>query len=407
MKLPSPSKLDLALACAFPFNGGLRWPGFDVGSNSTATQHGKAVHLVAERHGKGEAYDVEAIAAEHDLRGKEADTFRATAAGLVKRIDEARAGGIDEEHFELRVAYDVVRDSARVIGERERAYQSEQVGLIDWLYRSGSTWVVVDYKTGRAARAQRASETQQVRWYGVAVRALKGADEVACQLWHANDEGVWVDGGHFFAWDLDIIHEEQFGLVERVKRPSLPVFGIHCREMYCPVVSQCPAAQRAQLALDHASELRYPLSTEFQSVEHAAYVWEVADFIIAAGKHLKNVAANRIKQHGRPVELEHYKARLGIVVHEGNESIECNSDTAQILQRHLGADAKDAIDLSTSKKAIETVASRIAPRGKKKALATAIFDDLRAAGTLKRRAEWSEVGLIEICDDEDNSNEAA
>lgn len=407
MKLPSPSKLDLALACQYPFNGGLRWPGFDAGSNSTATQHGKAVHLVAERHGKGEAYDVDTIATEHDLRGKEADTFRATAAGLVKRIDEARAGGIDEEHFELKVAYDVVRDSARVIGNRERAYQSEQVGLIDWLYRSGSTWFVVDYKTGRAARAQRASETQQVRWYGVAVRALKGADEVACQLWHANDEGVWVDSGHFFAWDLDIIHEEQVGIVERVKRPSLPVFGIHCREMYCPVVSQCPAAQRAQLALEHASELRYPLSTEFESVEHAAYVWEVADFIIAAGRHLKNVAANRIKQHGLPVDLEHYGARLGIVVHKGNETIDCNKATAEILQEHLGGLASEAIELSTSKKAIAKVASKVAKRGDKKRLADRIFDELREAGTLARRSDWTEVGLLEVGGADEDDNEAA
>ena len=109
-------------------------------------------------------------------------------------------------------------------------------------------------------------------------------------------------------------------------------------------------------------------------------------------------------------ELCEKSSRAIEIVHNGNETVECNATTAEILKRHLGANAKDAIDLSTSKKAIERVAGKVAPKGKKAQLARSIFEELREAGTLTRRSDWTEVGLIEAGPDddcEDNGNEAA
>lgn len=412
MKLPSPSKLDLAAQCAYPFNGPVRWPGFDEGSNRTSTNHGRAVHEVAELTGKGEPVDVDAIATKHDLRNKDAATFKACAGVLVERLAKVRAENwIEAEFFELKIAYDVQKNEARVIGKNDRAYKTEQVGMIDWLYFSGGTWYVVDYKTGRGARQTRASDTEQVRFYGIAIRALKGAETVTVQLWHVDDESVWIDSATFHPWDLDDIYREQRDLLERIRTSEpMPVLGAHCRDLYCPIVSQCPAMQAALARIDERVALKYPLTTEFESVEHAAYVWEVADFITAAAKQLKACAEASVKAHGRPVRLEHYGKLLGMVVHNGNETVECNATTAEILKRHLGANAKDAIDLSTSKKAIERVAGKVAPKGKKAQLARSIFEELREAGTLTRRSDWTEVGLIEAGPDddcEDNGNEAA
>lgn len=409
MKLPSPSKLELAKICRFPFNGPIRWPGFDAESGSTATQHGRAVHLVAELTCKGEPVDLDKIAADHSLRGNDDETFRKCAAKLVEKLTAVRsAGTIEEEHFEISLAYDVEKNAARVLGPKDRVRAGEQRGHIDWLYRAGGLWVVVDHKTGRAARSTRCAETEQMRWYAVAVRALHGVDEVAVQLWHVTDyDDVWIDPAHFFAWDLDVIHTEQLEIVESVKRPSLPVFGVHCADMYCPILSQCPAAQKAVTALEQATNLRHPLSTTFESAEHAAYVWEMADIIIAAGKHLKTAAAARIKEHGLPLALMSGE-RVGIIQKRGVDKIKCDATTAQILQDHLGNAAKDAVKLSTTKKAIRAVANKVANRGDKGKLAARIFDDLREAGTLTKRPDWPEVGLLGAAqDDDDDDDEAA
>jgi hypothetical protein len=406
VKLPSPSKLDLALVCQTPWNGGLRWPGFDAGSNKVATQHGRAVHLVADLHCKGEPVDVDKIAADHELRGKDDETFRKCTERLLAKLSEVRGLGIDEEHFEVAVAYDVVTDTARFLGPKDRAHRGEQVGKIDWLYRTGGLWFVVDHKTGRAARSVRCKDMQQMRWYGIAMRALFKVTEVAVQLWHVSeDDDVYIDPAHFNDWDLDIIRDEQLAIVESVKRPSLPVYGVHCADLYCPVISQCPAVKAAIVKLDESVAPLFPLvASGFESAEHAAYVWEIGHILRAVGHHLTTGAAARIKQHGLPLELMNGE-RVGIRLKRGTEKIKCDATTAQILQDHLGNAAKDAVKLSTTKKAIRGVANKVAKRGDKGKMAERIFNDLREAGTLSKKPDYPEVGLLGAAHDDDEDDD--
>jgi hypothetical protein len=115
-------------------------------------------------------------------------------------------------------------------------------------------------------------------------------------------------------------------------------------------------------------------------------------------------AAARIKQHGLPLELMSGE-RVGIRLKRGTEKIKCDATTAQILQDHLGNTAKDAVKLSTTKKAIRAVANKVAKRGDKGKMAERIFNDLREAGTLSKKPDYPEVGLLGAAHDDDEDDD--
>ena len=201
--------------------------------------------------------------------------FRAVAGNLLAWIDETRAD--TRGAAEVAYAYHVENGTGRVMKRADHrdysdARPGELVGTADLVMRDGERIVVVDFKTGVRARDTGAADTMQMRFLGLAVARAYNAAEVDVMLLHVDEGGVYPDVAALTAWDLDDTADDLRALSTALASQSVPRPGVHCTGMYCPIVAQCPATKAAMAAVDKAASLRFPMSVEITSAEHAADV---------------------------------------------------------------------------------------------------------------------------------------
>lgn len=352
--IPSASSLDLAMGsngqgCLHAFTAGQTYPD----QPHEVFAFGNAGHKVSELAIAAEAIDIEKIAAEHGL-----------SAAAAKRLDRLsdhifdRIGSLIRDGWalwaEVPFAYDAISGKARILASRgHRDYMAaaptEFASTADIVAVRRGEVRVEDWKTGRKRRYDGVS--WQLRCGGLALARLVGADSVGVSMLYVDEDGVFDDAAELDCWALDETSAALRSLWHRIQEgPVPPVPGAYCAEHFCRGLGHC-AATRAALA-----EMRDSAAVRIASLEDAARVWAMlsaAEGALKAAKaQIRDMAA---KSGGIPLQ----NGRRLVVVQQERESIRLDEDSAAMVRE---AGAADALELSTTKAALERTLAKPAAR---------------------------------------------
>lgn len=382
MKLPSPSKLDLFQECSFPWTGGVAWPPFR--GKGEPARFGDAVHEAIALDCQGIGLDFEALAEKHEIR-TQGDRARLEAT-VGHALELTGLDTFDRREAELKVAFDIERNEARLISQNWDKAAGEQAGDVDYLLFVGADRLIVrDWKTGRRAMRRRIEETGQVLWYASALSALYDVNDIRIELAHVNDHGVHVDYAEFDAFALDDVRGRLRRLLEEGARRMVPVYGTHCRELYCPIVGSCPAVEAALVEVEQRASMRLEWSTTPTSDEHAAELYMRALMVRSAADQVLDGVGKHCKRGA--VKLPSGKW-LGYVERRGADRMKVTDDFRAALKDALGAAADECFELKTTKTAIEKVVSKVAKRGQKGKTVEALMAKAAETGALIKGAPF-------------------
>ena len=379
MFLPSASKLDLAYRCTFPWTGRVRWP---PRTAFAAADFGTAVSRIAEAAVRDTAADLT------DLSFGESDRRRLGIIGglLLEQLDLDNDVGREPE---VAVAYDVAAGTARLLrstGPRDYSdvRQGELVGTSDLerLTPAGRR-VVRDWKTGRYMLGVRPADSGQLRFLGLAAARRHGVDEIDVEIAQVDEDGIRISHDTLDAFTLAGVADELRELWARIGAGGVPCPGHWCADHYCPIVAECPATQAAVIAVAKASEVRFPLSVEIVSPEHAAYTRERLQ---AVEKAVAGIWA-ALEQYARTTPVPAGDGRFWGVVERSRESISLEKPEAMAaLRAALGEFGfATAVECKTSKAAIhKAAAAQAQKRGEAKKVETALLDELRLLGAVRQ-----------------------
>ena len=380
MFTPSASKLDLAYHCTFPWTGRVRWP---PRTASPAADFGTAVSRIAEAAVRDTTADLT------DLSFGESDRRRLGIIGglLLEQLELDNDVGREPE---VAVAYNVAAGTARLLrstGPRDYSdvRTGELVGTSD-LERvtPAGRRVVRDWKTGRYMLGVRPIDSGQLRFLGLAAARRHGVDEIDIELAQVDEDGIRITRDTLDAFALAAAADELRALWARIASgPGVPCPGHWCADHYCPIIAECPATQRAIEAVAAAAAVRFPLSVDLQSPEHAAYVRERLQ---AVEKAVAGIWA-ALEQYARTTPVPAGDGKFWGVVERARESISLEKPEAMAaLRAALGEFGfAAAVECKTSKAAIhKAAAAQSTKRGEAKRVETALLDELRTLGAVRK-----------------------
>ena len=148
---------------------------------------------------------------------------------------------------EVAYAYDPQTGEARELGSGlQRDYSGAKAGemamTMDARNMSDGA-LIIDWKTGKQANAERAKDHGQGKLLALAVARAHGLDAVAFEIVHVATTGITVDRALYDGFALDDYAEELRDIDCRVRAGQQePNPGTHCHSLWCPIVAGCPAA---------------------------------------------------------------------------------------------------------------------------------------------------------------------
>ena len=350
MKLPTASGLDRAIACP----ASVTLP--QAPSTGAAAGAGSAIHAYLA----DPAHDLLSVPDEH----------RAACDAVDLSVLPAGA----EWGHEVALAWDADTGRARELGrDLGRRYpetaESEYVGTADVIGLTPKGVHVYDYKTGWGALPHPA-ENRQLRFLALAAARAYGRDSARVALIRLHD-GVpryqWAD---LDALDLDLTAAE-LRQARGAWVPGAPINqGDHCT--YCPAFDACPA----KLAL-----FRQAVDMPAITGENAAAVYVRAEAVAQVLGRVRAALEMRAREH--PIELPDGRV-YGPVVSE-RESVDPIVTQATLTRLHGPDVAAKALDLKSSKAAIERAIATVAKRGEKAKLVAAALAEIGAAGGIETK----------------------
>lgn len=242
MKLTA-SKIDLARACAYPFRADVEWP--EEKERSHYATLGTAFHLLAERHLSGSL-----ATPEQTLQAVGFD--EETIASAIELYDVA-SSHLDElprhTRTEVKFAYDPrTGDAIELASCGPRDYAEAPAGwiagTIDFYVADDSGVYVGDFKTGWSNYTNRVDDNGQLAWGALAVASLTGHKSARVGIWKVHTESVAKYGDTHTEQDMQWWRGMMEELLERIDGKPEPVPGPHCTKKFCPLLAQCPEAQR-------------------------------------------------------------------------------------------------------------------------------------------------------------------
>jgi len=413
MRLPSASRVGLAAHCLYPWTSDHPWDDGD----SPAAAFGRAVHACAELL---PGFDERQIASDLGIDCDDVVPLIYALAAHAHGLSEADAkrlpmyvshiSGVVLEagrtacvRAEVAIAYDVMTMHARCaargeVRDRSRRGPDEMILIIDLLVEGAQAWAI-NWKTGRSARYEHPRDSPQLRAEALAVYRLLGRAPRA-SIGAVDEDGVIMRSHDFTTWELDTIAAELMELRRRqIEEPSVPRPGMHCRDLYCPMVSRCPATRGALAAVDRPSELPMPLGgIAIRSDEHLRSVRERVALIEEGLPHIKRAMREYLVKRGA-VEVTP-GVYYGPVEHKGRERVDLEVPGAtEVVERHLGPEAaKEAVEVSASKTSLARGVRAAAEVGQRAAMERALLGELRAVGAIKEGSPY--VTLEEFRKDE-------
>jgi RecB family exonuclease len=403
--LPSASKSDLAALCAFPWNGGKRWPAY---VERPEQRFGKAFHAIAEAIARA-LQDVGEIVSDLDvgvtwaaemfgLGAKEREQLQAMAQRILELLASDDAVWRMPEPI---YAVNVETLAVRVLEDRRDRRPSERIAIADLVFmRADGRLVVREYKTGRAARTKRAGEAAQTRLLGYAAARALGHDSVRVEFVHVEPERLLLDGVDLDELDFCVVEGQQAELVDRLRAPPAPNPGPWCEQGYCPIQATCPATQ-AMVTRVEQEVLRVPFVREPQTPEEAGALRAAVQLVRAWADE----AETRWKAMASRGPIP---AGPGLVVvaqeRQGDEELTDSDEVLQVITDEVGALVVDGDEarraeaqrasytVKVSKASIErAIRKALGARPARGALGRAqgrILDRLRAAGHIRRGGRY-------------------
>jgi len=214
-------------------------------------------------------------------------------------------------------------------------------------------------------------------------------DVVDVVLLHVSEDGVHPSEAHLDAWELELARAELRGTLAKVDEGGSPSPGRHCSTRYCPIVGECPATQRALSEVQSAADAQLPMGLTIESPEHAARVRHGIKAVEKALEQYRAALYAYVTEHGA-IEVAP-GILFGRIERDGNERIDAEVVGAvSAIQELLGEHADLALDISTSKAAIErgarayVKAHGVAGRGALKTVVDPVLARLRDIGAIKQ-----------------------
>ena len=364
MSLPSASQIARAILC--PGSEGL--PHADTISD--AGEGGAAIH----------AY----LADPTHLLALVPEMYRDACESI--ELDKLPKG---EWASEVAFAWNHETDEARELGRNlKRRYpqtlDSEYVGTADLVGLTADEVVILDWKSGRS-RLPQPSENWQLR-----ALALFAARAYGRQSARVGIVRTWsperFQTAAFDALDLAGFAAELHEMPDRWAAGGGLVQGDHCG--YCPAFEHCPA----KLALWATAGIQGPSITP----ENAQAVYIRAEAVAQILGRVRAGLAMYAKEH--PISLPDGMV-YGPVV-KSTEHVDPFVVQAELTKLHGAKVAELALDMETSKAAIDRAIATIAPKWQKAKLVREAVDAVRAAGgvtvtTKESIAEHKEQHAIE------------
>lgn len=365
MRLPTASKIALASSCSFSWSA--QAPRAPREAFSAAADKGNAVHAVAEALVRGEAVEWATLDPEVAALSRGAEAF-------------LRDHAHENRRAEVPLAYDVETGKAREMpGGKHRAYStaraSEVVGTTDIL----ATATILDWKTGRGVRSERAGESPQLRTLALAAARAFGWREVQVGYIHLEQGDYLADLETLGAWELDEHADLLARIHDEIKTGGqVPRPGPHCHDGWCPIRSVCPATTAALAKIDAAAAAFVPASFVVANDDDARRARVCLKLVDDARGSLERSLKDYLRQAG-PLDLGNGKA-YG-VREATRETVELTQDGAQLV---IDAGAGDALEFGTSAEAIgRALAVTMTARGEATRAKKALIERLREVGCVR------------------------
>lgn len=393
--LPAAGRLALAERCSHPWSlHRPQWPRRKVAGESAG--FGVALSQVAECAAAYNAAPIDDIAEACKLKPADHQRLRLVGRRVVELVGEESASW-QWRWAECSIAYHVESGGARLQKKAHgRDYSDGRDGEVectpDLIGVDGEGVLVVrDYKSGfKQLQTRTLGEHRQLEVYGVAAAHHFGARRVRLELALCDEDGVRLLPRTLEAFDLAAIRGWARNLIAGVGAHVPPRPGAHCRDMYCPVLINCPATRAAERDIEAAVALSWPLDAPLESNEQAAERHAKLKLIREAYRQrmaaLGEELEEWVREHG-PVDLPDGRV-LSLVEQPGREWIDLGaSEALTAVRHHLGELVDEAVTMSTTKGELEAACRKLADgegRGAIKGRVTALYDDLRRVGGIRR-----------------------
>lgn len=370
-----------------------------------ASELGTALHEAAEEHAEDLEEDLRAAAADGDIAAiaERRGLAPAKAAELRALYDAWRdwwatySGGAPWR-AEVPFAIDLATGEARELpstGQRDysAARETEIPGTVDVVLVEEDEAVVVDLKTGRPPKRV-SMYWDQLLHGAIAARRVLGAERVRVVIAHVTPDGVETDKAALDGFDLDLALAELRATFAGAIESAEPRPGPHCKG--CPAAAVCPETSRALAEIAPDPDRRRLLSGPIEDVEHARILVQGLPLLKAWIKEREKALEAFASREPVPLGEGLW---FGAVEHAGTERIEVDRAALEVIRRHLGAAADDAIEMKATKTGIERGArAALVASGQKRGigkLKDAVLEDLRKAGRVKRGAPHTRFEIFE------------
>lgn len=344
MKLPSPSKLQLAMSCQHPFTSGIPLPK----DESKASNYGHAAHKWLELCVRQEVVSPSMVAEQYRLSDSERSQLEDDAATISGFVEDRRAGW-DKALAEQIIAYDVRTGSARLLKEFRERRRDEIIGVIDLLVRhTDGSLLAFDLKTGRQRHTEDAASNPQMLFTALAVSRLTGAATVRVELGYVEPGRIWIDGHDVNDFAMDGFAAQLEELLDKLSHgPTPPVPGPWCTQSFCALRGQCSATRAALAELAPAD---YDLAAiEIKSPEQASRMYAQLPKAQAVLEAVKK-AINEYAKH-TPIDAGNGKVYAWREQSKRAVKIDGNERAQRALRDVLG----DAADLAIETKVSATL----------------------------------------------------
>ena len=350
------SKISLLALCAFPFKEGTVWPWTEMGQPAI---DGTALHAANDTTLRTKSIEF-VRPSESRLAKLDETTVRALHAAWVREWYTPRAN----EPWQPEDAFAVDPFAGRVMrltgGPRD--YRSVPDSFVpvtaDAVKVDDDCVHVVDWKTGRAAHVEPAAENAQLLTGALAASLYFKRPNARVSIVYVAPEGVRVDEAEVDALTLHDWREELARLIASIPTAEATP-GSWCRSKWCPLNGTCPATSGALVQI--SDKPRLPVVTDaakIQGPEHAAFLYQFLRQV-KAREALVWDALRRWADANGGVPTE--PGKVWVKRETTREAIDLSQPAAvDALRSALGPHADAALELSTTKKAIEAAARLVA-----------------------------------------------
>lgn len=281
---------------------------------------------------------------------------------------------------------DPVAGTARMVGTNigrkyPRVTDNETAGAADIVGIGGDVATCIDLKTGRRENVEPAETNAQLRTLALAVHKAHGAPKVRVVLAFPGAGGVATDEHTLDAYDLAAWEGELAALVQSIPTSKPNPSKKACQ--YCPAKAACPAMTEALAVAVPSRRLPVVMNArDITSPDHAREQY----MTLRAAKSAIDQAWGALRayadEHG-PIDLGDGRA-YGPKTSQ-RESVDLSTRAAvDVLRRELGPAWEMAVELKTTKGAIEDAAREAAKQsgGTITAVKQRTLDALREVGAV-------------------------